>query len=86
MSGNSRVSRLRLREAWRYYLLAWTGPPAVAGCTLGLAAGLGLWHPHLSGRDEGAGLGRVWPMVLSAVPLAAVCGWIGVRERARQRS
>ncbi|SOD87442.1 CAAX protease self-immunity [Streptomyces sp. Ag109_G2-15] len=41
--------RLRLREAWRYYLLAWIGPPAVAGCTLGLAAAVGLWHPDLSG-------------------------------------
>lgn len=41
--------RLRVKAAWRYYLLAWTCPVAIAVCTLGLAALLGLWHPDLSG-------------------------------------
>ncbi|WP_234430728.1 CPBP family intramembrane glutamic endopeptidase [Streptomyces sp. NRRL F-4489] len=41
--------RPRLKAAWPYYLAAWLGPLALALCTLGLAALLGVWHPRLSG-------------------------------------
>ncbi|MFG2532565.1 CPBP family intramembrane glutamic endopeptidase [Streptomyces sp. NPDC048516] len=41
--------KLRLKTAWRYYVLAWLGPPLIAAATLALAAALGLWDPDLSG-------------------------------------
>ncbi|WP_328383920.1 CPBP family intramembrane metalloprotease [Streptomyces sp. NBC_00400] len=41
--------RLRLNSAWRYYVVAWLGPPLIAAATLALAAALGLWDPDLSG-------------------------------------
>ncbi|MFE3887781.1 CPBP family intramembrane glutamic endopeptidase [Streptomyces lydicus] len=41
--------KLRLRPAWRHYVVAWLGPPLIAAATLALAAALGLWDPDLSG-------------------------------------
>lgn len=40
---------LRLKAAWRYYAVAWLGPPIIAAATLALAAAAGLWVPDLSG-------------------------------------
>ncbi|MDG9724626.1 CPBP family intramembrane glutamic endopeptidase [Streptomyces sp. DH41] len=40
---------LRLKAAWRYYAVAWLGPPLIAACTLVLAAAVGLWEPDLTG-------------------------------------
>ena len=52
-------SRLRLRAAWRYYLVAWLGPLGVAAIVVGLAAA--------SGRSVR------WPAdVVPGVPLWAV--------------
>ncbi|WP_241746193.1 CPBP family intramembrane glutamic endopeptidase [Streptomyces lydicus] len=41
--------KLRLKVAWRYYVMAWLGPPLIAAATLALAAVAGLWDPDLSG-------------------------------------
>ncbi|MFJ6787454.1 CPBP family intramembrane glutamic endopeptidase [Streptomyces angustmyceticus] len=41
--------KLHLKTAWRYYGVAWLGPPLIAAATLALAAALGLWDPDLSG-------------------------------------
>jgi len=41
--------KLHLKTAWRYYGVAWLGPPLIAAATLTLAAALGLWTPDLSG-------------------------------------
>ncbi|WP_262370800.1 CPBP family intramembrane glutamic endopeptidase [Streptomyces sp. WAC01526] len=41
--------KLRLKVAWRYYVMAWLGPPLIAAATLALAAAAGLWDPDLSG-------------------------------------
>ncbi|MFJ3953919.1 lysostaphin resistance A-like protein [Streptomyces libani] len=43
--------KLRLKVAWRYYVMAWVVPPLIAAATLALAAGAGLWDPDLSGPD-----------------------------------
>ncbi|MCZ1007070.1 CPBP family intramembrane glutamic endopeptidase [Streptomyces lydicus] len=41
--------KLRLKPAWRHYVVAWLGPPLIAAATLALAAALGLWDLDLSG-------------------------------------
>ncbi|GAA3959041.1 CPBP family intramembrane metalloprotease [Streptomyces marokkonensis] len=41
--------KLHLKAAWRYYAVAWLGPPLIAAVTLALAALVGLWEPDLSG-------------------------------------
>ncbi|MFI1497135.1 lysostaphin resistance A-like protein [Streptomyces platensis] len=41
--------KLHLKTAWRYYGVAWLGPPLIAVATLALAAALGMWEPDLSG-------------------------------------
>ncbi|MCK7624521.1 CPBP family intramembrane metalloprotease [Streptomyces sp. RS10V-4] len=71
--------RLRLRAAWSSYLAAWLGPAALALCTLGLAALLGLWHPHLSGPGGilpgAASLWSVLGLMLVALVLTPLyCG------------
>src|SRR4051812_4396689 len=57
--------RLRLKTAWRYYLLAWLGPLVIAAVTMALAAALGWWRPisprwTRSRTVSRAGL-RYWP-------------------------
>lgn len=67
---------LRLRTAWRHYLLAWVGPPLFAVAAVGAAAVLGPWRPGLAPLRHLAS-GLPWwapPLVLMAavVPLTPV--------------
>ncbi|GGK78452.1 hypothetical protein GCM10012284_10430 [Mangrovihabitans endophyticus] len=75
--------RPRLRAAWRYYLLAWLGPPGVAVGVVCLAAATGL--PVKFRPDVVAGV-SLWaaPLLLCALALAATVlfwgeefGWTG---------
>lgn len=76
-------SRLRLRAAWRYYLLAWLGPLGVAAVVVGLAAAVG--RPVQFSADAGAGV-PFWaaPLLLCGLSLATTVlfwgeefGWTG---------
>ncbi|MGW0882545.1 CPBP family intramembrane glutamic endopeptidase [Streptomyces sp. NPDC002671] len=55
--------RLRLREAWPYWIIAWLGPLGIAAASVALAAALGLWEPDLAPLGE----------VLSGLP-----GWAAI--------
>ncbi|MFE3525327.1 CPBP family intramembrane glutamic endopeptidase [Streptomyces sp. NPDC059161] len=55
--------RLRLRQAWPYWIIAWLGPLGIAAASVALAAALGLWEPDLAPLGE----------VLSGLP-----GWAAV--------
>lgn len=63
--------RLRLRQAWPQYLLAWLGPALFTGVTLTLAAALGLWHPA---APTAAQWGLIALLIL-AQPLMAPATW-----------
>ncbi|GIH21312.1 CPBP family intramembrane glutamic endopeptidase [Rugosimonospora africana] len=79
-------SRLRLRTARRYYLLAWLGPLGVAAAVVGLAAATGRWKPsHHAIADPVPGV-PVWaaPVLLCLLALIATVvywgeefGWTG---------
>lgn len=43
---------LRLRTAWREYLVAWLGPLGLVVATCLLTAALGLWRPDLGALDD----------------------------------
>jgi uncharacterized protein len=65
-------SRLRLRAAGKYYLLAWWGPLGVAAAVLALAAATGQWTGDLGGLDELVGGVPRWavPLLLLVAALA----------------
>ncbi|GAB3430100.1 CPBP family glutamic-type intramembrane protease [Flindersiella endophytica] len=70
--------RLRFREAWREYVLAWLGPLVLAAATVGLAAALGLWHFDLAGLGDVVPGLPGWTFVLVlilVVPLLAPLYW-----------
>jgi membrane protease YdiL (CAAX protease family) len=80
-------SRLRLRGAWRYYLLAWLGPLGVAAVVAGLAAAAGRSVRFTA--DPVPGMPR-WtqPLMLCALALATTVlfwgeefGWTGYLVR-----
>ncbi|MEU8782802.1 CPBP family intramembrane glutamic endopeptidase [Streptomyces sp. NPDC048637] len=67
--------KLRLKAAWRYYAMAWLGPPLVAAATLALAAAAGLWDPDLSGPGGMPGvkeLASVLGLMMAALILTPV--------------
>jgi len=48
---------LRLRAAWRYYLIAWFGPLGLLAAGLAVAAALGLYSPDIAAlRRSGPGI------------------------------
>src|ERR1044072_7240259 len=70
--------RLRLKTAWRYYLLAWVGPLAIAAVPMALAAVLGLWRPDLTPLDEIVEGVPGWAAVLAlmlALPVLTPLYW-----------
>ncbi|MFD2768077.1 CPBP family intramembrane glutamic endopeptidase [Micromonospora eburnea] len=79
-------SRLRLRTAWRYYLLAWLGPLGVAAAVIGLAAATGRWEPSFRPVADLIPGVPVWavPLLLCVLALVATIvfwgeefGWTG---------
>ncbi|WP_330342519.1 CPBP family intramembrane glutamic endopeptidase [Streptomyces sp. NBC_00557] len=77
--------RPRFRQAWRFYAVAWVGPPLVAGATLAMSAAVGLWHPDYSGPGGIPGpkeVGAVLALMLVAAVLTPLYageefGWTG---------
>lgn len=69
--------RLRLRPAWRGWLLAWLGPVAVLAVTAAMAAALGWWRPTLDpvGGPAGIALLLVLSVVLLPVYWGEEFGW-----------
>lgn len=77
-----------IRSWWRWGLLAWVGPPALAVLALMLATATGVYEPdlgHLSGlaetlRSQGAGALPVPLGVVAALQLVQVLvvGWVNV--------
>ncbi|MCM4078569.1 CPBP family intramembrane glutamic endopeptidase [Paractinoplanes hotanensis] len=79
-------SRLRLRPAWRYYLLAWLGPLGVATVVVGVAAASGLWEPSFGSLADLIPGVPVWsvPLLLCVATLIVTpalwgeeYGWTG---------
>ncbi|MER7009299.1 CPBP family intramembrane glutamic endopeptidase [Dactylosporangium sp. NPDC000555] len=79
-------SRLRLRAAWPYYLLAWLGPLAVAAAVVGLAAATGRWRPSVGAVGDLVPGVPVWAVPLLLCVLALITtvvfwgeefGWTG---------
>jgi membrane protease YdiL (CAAX protease family) len=71
-------SRLRLRPAWRYYLLAWLGPLGVAGAVVGVAAASGQWEPSVPSMADLVPGVPIWsvPLLLClAVPIVTLAFW-----------
>jgi membrane protease YdiL (CAAX protease family) len=71
-------SRLRLRPAWRYYLLSWLGPVGVAVAVLGVAAASGRWEPSFRSMADLVPGVPVWsvPLLLwTAVPIVTLAFW-----------
>jgi membrane protease YdiL (CAAX protease family) len=63
-------SRLRLRAARRYYLMAWLGPVGVAAAMIAAAAVTGHWHP-----SAGPFPGLAPFVLLLLAPLTMVAFW-----------
>jgi membrane protease YdiL (CAAX protease family) len=73
-------SRLRLRAAWRYYLLAAAGPVLVLAATTAVAAAVGGYRPDLASLGEAAlgadvHLGLLLPAALIASVIAVPVFW-----------
>jgi uncharacterized protein len=71
-------SRLRLRPARRYYLLAWLGPLGVAVVVVGVAAASGRWEPSVRSMADLIPGVPVWsvPLLLClAVPILTLAFW-----------
>jgi membrane protease YdiL (CAAX protease family) len=71
-------SRLRLRPAWRYYLLAWLGPLGVAVAVVGVAAASGRWEPSVRSMADLIPGVPVWsvPLLLCmVVPIVTLAFW-----------
>lgn len=71
-------SRLRLRAAWRYYLLAWLGPLGVAVAVVTVAAASGRWEPSVRPMADLLPGVPVWavPLLLCAVaPIVTLALW-----------
>ncbi|MFC7545882.1 CPBP family intramembrane glutamic endopeptidase [Plantactinospora sp. GCM10030261] len=69
--------RLRLRAAWRHWLLAWVAPLAVTLLALGCAAAVGWWRPDLSpaGGAGGIVLLLILQLVLTPIYFGEEFGW-----------
>lgn len=61
--------RLRLRGAWRHWLLAWFAPLAVTFLALGCAAALGWWRPDLSPAGGPGGIVLLLVLQLVSTPI-----------------
>ncbi|HEY1179447.1 MAG TPA: CPBP family intramembrane glutamic endopeptidase [Phytomonospora sp.] len=61
--------KLRLREAWWHYLVAWLAPLAIAVATCVVAAATGLWTPDLSPLAE---FGMPWWAVVAALQVLVI--------------
>ncbi|GAA2847188.1 peptidase [Actinoplanes cyaneus] len=79
-------SRLRLRAAWRYYLVAWLGPLAVVAAVIALAAATRRWNPAVRPVADLIPGVPVWtvPLLLCLIALPATVlfwgeefGWTG---------
>jgi len=73
-------SRLRVRPAWRYYLIAWLGPVLMLAATCALAAAIAGYRPNLGSLGESAlgidlDLGFVLLIALAAPVLAMPIFW-----------
>ncbi len=77
---------LRLRAAWREYLVAWLGPLGLVVATCLLTAALGLWSPDLGALDDFVPGLPWWATVLLLLVLVVVLtpiywgeefGWTG---------
>ena len=71
--------RLRLRPAWRYYLLAWLGPLGVAAAVVGVAAATGRWNPSVRPVADLVPGVPVWavPLLLCVLALLATVAFWG---------
>jgi membrane protease YdiL (CAAX protease family) len=69
--------RLRVRGAWRQWLVAWFAPLAVTMLTLVCAAVVGWWKPDLSpaGGPGGIAILLVLQMVLMPIYMGEEFGW-----------
>jgi membrane protease YdiL (CAAX protease family) len=69
---------LRMRVAWRHYLVAWLGPLAFTAVAVGLAAVLGVWQPTLKPLHHlipGLPWWAFVPVLMLVVPLLAPLYW-----------
>ncbi|PTA47437.1 CPBP family intramembrane glutamic endopeptidase [Micromonospora sp. RP3T] len=69
--------RLRLRSAWRHWLIAWFAPLAVTFLAFGCAAASGWWRPDLSpvGGPGGVALLLILQLVTTPVYWGEEFGW-----------
>ena len=65
-------SRLRLRAARRYYLLAWVGPLGVTAAVVGLAAATGRWEPATGPLADVVPGVPIWAVPLALLAVAAL--------------
>ncbi|GIJ57086.1 CPBP family intramembrane glutamic endopeptidase [Virgisporangium aurantiacum] len=71
--------RLRLRAAWRYYLVAWLGPLGVAAAVVGVAAATARWNPSAGPVADLVPGVPVWtvPLLLCVLALLATVAFWG---------
>jgi membrane protease YdiL (CAAX protease family) len=69
-------SRLRLRAAGRYYLLALLGPLGIVAAIVGLAAATGQWHGSINAMGDAVPGVPVWAVPLLLCVLAVVATFV----------